>query len=131
MQPHARMKAMDTLAAAALPAARVLLQIIDDHEQTACDKCGRPTGDPGPVIRAAQIVLDRTGFHPSMTVNFKRPTEDRSWMRHLDTEELEQLSRLIAEAKARQARGETPRDEVRVINITPEQPTEAEDVGEI
>lgn len=66
--PQARQKAEEVLAVARVPAAGVLLRIIHDWQGSACPACGRPSADPGPVIRAAIAVLDRTGLHPSLAV---------------------------------------------------------------
>ncbi len=123
--PHARQRALETLAVAAVPAAQVLFEVIHDYRSGACEHCGRPTGDPGPVIRAAQIVLDRTGFHPSMTVNLKRQDPTPEWARYLTTDELTQMNTFIEEAKARMARGEETRDVAPIIDITPTAPDAA------
>src|ERR1035437_1251798 len=66
--PLARQAAQETLAAAALPSARVPLEIVSRWLDERCPVCGFPTGDPMPVLRAAQMVLDRTGFGPHATM---------------------------------------------------------------
>jgi len=67
-----------------------------------------PTGDPGPVIRAAQVVLDRTGFHPSAHVDVTRSmgmpvAEYMAWIPH---EQLTVMVRWLRDARERMARGE-------------------------
>lgn len=39
-----------------------------DERGVKCVGCGHPTGDPAPVIRVGQLILDRAGHHPSLTV---------------------------------------------------------------
>jgi hypothetical protein len=108
--PLARQAASETLAAAALPAARVLFDIIDEWQRTTCPVCGMPKGDPGPVIRAAQIVLDRTGFHPSMSVQVSHTDEIPPWARWLTNDQLRQVGEWIADAKTRMEAGADPED---------------------
>jgi hypothetical protein len=43
-------------------------EILESWRRTKCEACGHPTGDPAPVIKVGQLVLDRSGFHPSVTV---------------------------------------------------------------
>lgn len=45
---------------------------VDEHG-VKCVGCGKPTGDPAPVIRIGQLVLDRSGFHPTLTVEQAAP----------------------------------------------------------
>ena len=56
------------LARARLPAIEALHSIIHDYMSDTRETCGRPTGDPSHVIRTAQLVLDRTGMHPTLAV---------------------------------------------------------------
>ena len=77
--PLARQATAERLAAAAFPAAAVLYDIVDAWRRETCPTCGFPTGDAAPVIRAAVAVLDRTGFHPSATIEVKTTkTRDNS-----------------------------------------------------
>lgn len=66
--PQARLAAVELLAKAAIPASAALLDILSAFGRERCDSCGMPTGDPAPVLRAAQIVLDRTGFPAGIDV---------------------------------------------------------------
>lgn len=74
--PLARQAATEALARAALPAAEAMFDIIDRFHHETCPTCGLPNGDPTPVIRAAQIVLDRTGFGPSSTLHLEPPPQN-------------------------------------------------------
>lgn len=107
--PQARRVAEEMLAIARVPAARALLQVIEDWSADTCDVCGRPHGDPSPVIRAATAVLDRTGFHPSMALEVSR-AEPRapSWARWLTNDQLMQLRSWIEAARRRMASGAAP-----------------------
>lgn len=93
--PAARQAASEALARAALPAAEVMFDIINDWKKTKCELCGMPSGDPGPVIRAAQIVLDRTGFAATARVELvkaENPYRDVS-----DDQAIEEMQTLLAE----------------------------------
>ena len=59
-----------------------------------------------PVVRAAQVVLDRTGFHPSLTVQVQQQATIAAWAAYLTDEQLATVQTWIAEAKARLAAGE-------------------------
>lgn len=41
-------------------------EILAAWHGTRCHACGRPTGDPGPVIQVGRLVLDRSGLGPQM-----------------------------------------------------------------
>jgi hypothetical protein len=58
-----------------------------------------------PALRAAQMVLDRTGFHPTLTVQTPAtPTADyRAW---IPQERMEIMAAWLAEARAACERGE-------------------------
>lgn len=118
--PLARQAAAETLAAAALPAAGVLFDIVDTWKRTACDKCGMPTGDPSPVIRAAQIVLDRTGFGPSATLAIAPPPPKEPWAEWLTVEQAQVVTEFIADAKRRMRAGE-PRPVIIDAYVVPEE----------
>lgn len=64
-----------------------------------CAVCGR-SDDTGAIVRAAQVVLDRAGLHPSLTVEVQPAA---SPLEHLTTDEL--VARLEAMLEhARQVR---------------------------
>lgn len=97
--PLARQAASEALARAALPAAEAMFDIIDRYHREVCPTCGLPNGDPGPVIRAAQIVLDRTGFGPAGTlaVTTSAPNKDLAGLS--DEELMARAEKLLAAAK--------------------------------
>jgi hypothetical protein len=73
--------------------------IVETWDSTRCDKCGKPTGDPMPVIRVGQLVLDRAGFHPTLTVEQAAPPNPFA---SLDEDAvIEKLQELLAAAIAR------------------------------
>jgi hypothetical protein len=119
--PLARMKASEALAAAAWPAAEVLFEIIERWKERVCPTCGLPKGDPTAVIRAAQVVLDRTGFHPSMTLEVAQGSTSRvhEYMAWVPQEQLEQISQWLREAEDRMRRGLPRQDGTNVNNRTP------------
>lgn len=118
--PEARRVAEEMLAIARVPAARVLLQIIEDWTADRCETCGRPHGDPGPVIRAATAVLDRTGLGPNATVTLERAQEPEGehWASWMTDEQLALVNDWIADAKRRMAAGAPRQDEWPVIVTT-------------
>jgi hypothetical protein len=71
-----------------------------------CDKCGR-SEDMGVVVRAAQIVLDRTGFHPTVAVE-QKSKDTPAWTRYLTDSQMEQIVVWMNEAKRRIVMGEEP-----------------------
>ena len=70
---------------------------VDEHGNT-CRGCGKPTGDTAPVIRVGQLVLDRTGFHPSVTIEQAAPPNAYA---DLDDDQLiAELEGMLADARA-------------------------------
>jgi hypothetical protein len=66
--PGVRKAARERLLAMVDPALDALLRVLKTHGPP-CEHCGRSDGDRDPVVvRAAQLVLDRTGFHPTLQV---------------------------------------------------------------
>jgi hypothetical protein len=64
-----------------------------------CELCGRSDSDRDPVvIRAAQVVLDRTGFGPSVTVVEQPPAENPNADLTPD-EMVERCERMLEHAK--------------------------------
>jgi hypothetical protein len=68
---------------------------VDEHG-VKCVGCGKPTGDPMPVIRVGQLVLDRAGFHPTLTVEQVAPPNPYDDLT-LD-ETIEKLEKMLADA---------------------------------
>src|SRR5690606_6561634 len=108
--PQVKRRVMETMAAAALPAAEFLLDLIERWRANVCETCGLPKGDPNPVIKAATAVLDRTGFGSSAKLNVHHSLEEpfdgdavAAWM---PDHQLEQIDAWMREAQARMERGE-------------------------
>ncbi|HXG69765.1 MAG TPA: hypothetical protein VNJ04_04035 [Gemmatimonadaceae bacterium] len=65
-----------------------------------CDVCGRSEADRDPVvIRAAQIVLDRAGFHPTLAVVQQTPAN--KFANCSEDELIDTLHKMLADACAR------------------------------
>ncbi len=74
-------------------------EILDSWHRTKCETCGKPTGDPAPVIRVGQLVLDRSGFHPTLTVEQAAPPNP--YADFSEDELIEKLEAMLADARAR------------------------------
>ena len=103
--PQAKAVADLMLARARLPAIEALHSIIHDYMSDTCETCGRPTGDPSHVIRTAQLVLDRTGMHPTLAVQATQAGPP-DYLRWLTREQLDQITVWMHEAKASMRRGD-------------------------
>jgi hypothetical protein len=106
--PDALRVATETLIGARVLAARVLLEVMDNWTADLCDTCGRPKGDPIPVIRAAQLVLDRTGLGPTSTLTVDHATGGASYARWMTQEQARTVGEIVADSKARMEAGEPP-----------------------
>lgn len=73
----------------------------------ACPHCGRSDGDRDPaVLRAAQLVLDRTGFHPTLAVEGTPLERERPYIAWIPTDRLELLVAWEREAIEAMKRGD-------------------------
>lgn len=71
--PAVMKTARERLLAMCDPALDALFRVLRSHG-APCEHCGRSDGDRDPnVIRAAQIVLDRCGFSPTMKIEVSTP----------------------------------------------------------
>ena len=77
-----------------------------DENGVKCVGCGKPTGDPAPVIRIGQLVLDRSGFHPSLTIQAAPPVDN---LAHLSLAELADRAERIAQIARESANAEAAR----------------------
>ncbi|HUZ81446.1 MAG TPA: hypothetical protein VMU73_04310, partial [Gaiellaceae bacterium] len=59
----------------------------------------KPTGDPAPVIRIGQLVLDRAGFHPTLALEQAAPP-DNPYKDCTEDELIERLEKLLEAARA-------------------------------
>jgi hypothetical protein len=91
-----------------MPATEALFDIIDAYMRVRCEVCGQPSGDPGPVIRAAQIVLDRTGFGPSASLTLNHVRVPPPWIEWLTDEQLATVAAFMRDATARMEAGAPP-----------------------
>ena len=71
--PGAQQAAKLRLLAMVEPVLSAFEEILESWRRTKCKACGHPTGDPAPVIKVGQLVLDRSGFHPTLTVEQAAP----------------------------------------------------------
>lgn len=104
--PAAKVAAERALALARLPGAEALLDLIEQWHQDTCATCGYPSADPHIVrniLRAIQMVLDRTGMPPVMRVETVTNSDFEFTLDHLTPEELVEFSRVIGEYKALKA----------------------------
>ena len=77
-------------------------EILDSWHRTTCATCGHPTGDVAPVIRIGQLVLDRSGFHPTLTLEQAPPPNPFANVNEDDLiVQLEQLLETARENKRR------------------------------
>ena len=66
-----------------------------------CEHCGRSDADRDPtVVKACQLVLDRSGFHPTLTVEQVAPPALNGYEDLTDDEVIEKLERMLASARA-------------------------------
>jgi hypothetical protein len=75
-----------------------------DAHGNRCTGCGNPTGDPMPVIRVGQLVLDRAGFHPTLTVVQQPPMSPFEGLTIFEVadraEEMARVARAMADEEA-------------------------------
>jgi hypothetical protein len=105
--PQTKQAAQRRLLAAADFAIDYLLALLTPRPP--CEACGRSDADRDPVVvRACQLVLDRSGFHPSLTVSHEDRREPSAYTRWLTTAQLKQVAVWLDDAKRRMAAGEPP-----------------------
>lgn len=102
--PGVQLAAKRRLLAMVEPALDALLRAL--QMGSPCQHCGR-SDNMAVVVKAAQIVLDRTGFHPSMTLEVG-PAKGPTWERFVTDEELGQIAQITARAKQRMLTGRLP-----------------------
>jgi hypothetical protein len=65
-----------------------------------CEHCGRSDADRDPVVvRACQLVLDRSGFHPTLTLEQAAPPHNE-YADCTDDELIEKLEKMLDSARA-------------------------------
>jgi hypothetical protein len=96
--PQVQQSAKARLLAGADLAIDYLLKMLEPREP--CERCGRSDLDRDPVVvRACQLVLDRAGFHPTLTVEHAAPPNP--YKDFTEDELIERLEALLAAAVAR------------------------------
>lgn len=109
--PAVRMAARERLLAMVDPALDALMRFL--RTAPPCPHCGRSDADRDPVVlRAAQLVLDRTGFHPGVTVQVEPPAPRGDYLPWMPDDRLQQINEWIAEAKDAMASGGPRADDV-------------------
>ena len=105
--PSVMKTARERLLAMSEPAVDALFRVLRPHGPP-CEVCGRSDADRDPVVvRAAQIVLDRTGFGPTQHLTVSPAVNSSSpcvaWM---TDEELAAMDAIFADASRRMEAGE-------------------------
>jgi hypothetical protein len=105
--PQTREAARRRLLAGADLAIDYMLSMLEPR--APCETCGRSDADRDPVVlRACQLVLDRAGFHPTISVEHSKPMAAAPYARWMPDEQLAQIAVWIADARQRMAAGEAP-----------------------
>lgn len=106
--PQVKAAASLVLLAARDHAAALLRDVIEWWRRDTCAECGYPKQDPGPAIRAAIAVLDRTGFGPSASLKISEASGPQPWLRWLTNDEYETQVSLMTTATERKDSGLPP-----------------------
>lgn len=96
--PASKIKAEQMLAQARLPACEALYTIIEQHQSKPCGTCGFPSGDPQElkiILRACQVILDRSGMGPRSTVEMVPQSDGDENLDHWTVEEIANLDYLL------------------------------------
>ena len=105
--PQVREAAQRRLLRAADYAIDYLLSLLEPRPP--CPECGRSDADRDPtVVRACQLVLDRSGFHPTLAIQAAPRPEPSPWARWLTEEQLSLIGGCIEDAKRRMSEGYAP-----------------------
>lgn len=111
--PAVQRTARQRLLAMVDPALSALLRALESHGPP-CPHCGRSDGDRDPVvIRAAQLVLDRSGYGPSAKLILEKNRDDED-LTQLTNAELAERADAIA-IRIRQLEAERPVAEEGVV----------------
>lgn len=100
--PAAKIKAEQMLAQSRLPACEALYEIIDNWQRDTCPTCLHPSGDIDKqkvIIRAAQVILDRSGLGPRATIEVAKQTDGDLDLDLMTDEEMTRLDFLLTELK--------------------------------
>jgi hypothetical protein len=100
--PVAEQARRERLLAMVDPALDRLLRMFESAPP--CETCGRSDADRDPtVLKAIQLVLDRSGFHPTLAVQATRPDDgdEADWAPFLTDEEIATVMTICARAAQR------------------------------
>lgn len=100
--PSAKIKAEQALAQARLPACEALFDIIEKWDRARCPTCGFPSGDTDVqkvIIRAAQVILDRTGLGPRATLELAKQSDGDLDLDLLTDAEMAELDALLGQVR--------------------------------
>lgn len=98
----AKLKAEQMLAQARLPACEALFDIIDSWQRDVCPTCEFPKSDVDTskmIIRAAQVILDRSGVGPRAVLEVVKQTDGDLDLDLLTNDEMARLDYLLGEVK--------------------------------
>jgi hypothetical protein len=97
--PAVQQAAKARLVAMVEPVLGAFEEILAIWRGTRCETCGNPTGDPGPVIQVGRLVLDRAGFHPTLTV--EQVAAPNQYADYSEDQLIARLEAMLADAIAR------------------------------
>jgi len=100
--PESKIKAEHALALARMPAIEALQHVLDQFLSATCATCGFPSGDSDRqrvAIRAAEAVLNRTGFGSAQTITVTPQNDGAIALSLLTPEERAELTGLLAQIK--------------------------------
>lgn len=100
--PAAKIKSEQMLAQARLPACEALFEIIDTWSREVCPTCEHPSADIDQmkvIIRAAQVILDRSGLGPRATVEITKQSDGDLDLDLLTDGEMAEMDRLLEAIK--------------------------------
>ncbi|HWB15900.1 MAG TPA: hypothetical protein VG538_05785 [Vicinamibacterales bacterium] len=104
--PQVIQSARQRLAALVDPAIDTLLRVLNAPD--VCEKCGR-SDDMSLMLKAAKIVLDRTGYGPKQSITVQHEYyEPPAWISYLTKAQFHQVGIWIREAKYREEHGIPP-----------------------
>jgi hypothetical protein len=103
--PAVRKSARERLLAMVDPALDALLRFL--RTGPPCEHCGRTDADRDPlVLRAAQLVLDRTGFHPGIDLHVQPAPAFAQYLPWIPQDRLDLMRAWLTEAKTAMESGD-------------------------
>lgn len=97
--PQVQRAAKERMLASSDLAVERLVEVLGAGDR--CEVCGR-SDDMNVIVKAAQIVLDRTGMHPTLAVQPATDVDDSDgWIHYATDEQLQQMQTWIEQARDR------------------------------